>query len=64
MSEREMKFEQMLTFVQQRYEETCSRMETLKAQGKEKSATYRQLFADKLTYKNMLDLYRLHGLLP
>lgn len=64
MSEREMKFEQMLTFVQQRYEETYSRMETLKAQSKEKSATYRQLFADKLTYKNMLDLYRLHGLLP
>lgn len=63
MTEREEKFEAMLTFVQARYQDTLEKMAALKAQGKEKTAAYRQLMGDKLTYQNILSLYRLHGLI-
>ena len=36
--------------------------EALKAQGREKSATYRQLMGNKLMYKDILSLYELYGL--
>lgn len=63
MSEREAQFEKMLAFVQQRYVDTVAKMEVLKAENKTKSATFRQLMGDKLTYQNMLTLYQLYGLL-
>ncbi|MDY3225946.1 MAG: hypothetical protein SOW84_08795 [Candidatus Faecousia sp.] len=63
MSEREAQFEKMLAFVQQRYADTVAKMEVLKAENKTKSATFRQLMGDKLTYQNMLTLYQLYGLL-
>lgn len=53
----------MLAFVQQRYADTVAKMEVLKAENKTKSATFRQLMGDKLTYQNMLTLYQLYGLL-
>ncbi|MCI9475740.1 hypothetical protein AALA22_08450 [Anaerovoracaceae bacterium 41-7] len=56
-------FEKMLTFVQQEYEKTTEKMEDLKGDGKEKSATYRQLMGNKLTYQNLLAMYRLYDLL-
>jgi len=56
-------FERMLADVQQRYADTVEKMEQLKAQGKTKSATFRQLMGDKLLYQNMLTMYRLYGLL-
>lgn len=63
MSEREENFEKMLAFVQARYDDTVSKMEKLKAQGKEKSVTFRQLMGDKLTYQNILNMYRMFGLI-
>lgn len=63
MSQREEKFEQMLRSVQQQYQETSDKMEQLKAAGKEKSATFRQLMGNKLTLQNMLTLYQVYGLL-
>ena len=63
MSDREEKFEKMLAFVQQRYADTVEKMEALKAENKTKSATFRQLMGDKLTYQNILTLYKLYGLL-
>lgn len=56
-------FEKMLTAVQDSYRQADDQMKRLKAEGKEKSATYRQLMASKLQYQNMLSLYRLYGLL-
>ncbi|WP_338546216.1 hypothetical protein V1225_09185 [Emergencia sp. JLR.KK010] len=56
-------FEKMLTFVQQEYDKTKEKMAALKADGKEKSATYRQLMGNKLTYQNLLAMYRLYDLL-
>lgn len=63
MSEREEKFEKMLRAVQEEYEETCSKLEMLKAEGKTKTATYRQFTGRKLTLQNMLSMYKIHGLL-
>lgn len=56
-------FEKMLTAVQNNYNQTEARLKQLKAEGKEKSATYRQLMSSKLQYQNMLSLYRLYGLI-
>lgn len=56
-------FEKMLTAVQDNYNQTEIRLKQLKAEGKEKSATYRQLMSSKLQYQNMLSLYRLYGLI-
>jgi len=38
-------------------------MERLKAEGREKSATYRQFFGNRLFYKQMLDTYKKYGLM-
>ena len=63
MGERLEAFETMLKAVQNHYQETSSKMETLKANGKVKSATYRQLVGNKIMYQNMLSMYRLYDLL-
>lgn len=63
MTAREQDFERMLVAVQDNYRAIIARMERLKAEGKIKSATFRQLMGDKLTYQTMLSMYRAYGLL-
>lgn len=63
MSEREEKFEKMLRAVQKEYETVSEKMETLKADGKTKTATYKQMMGRKLTLQNMLSMYEIYGLL-
>ena len=55
-------FERMLAAIEENYAGIMSKMEALKAQGREKSATYRQLMGNKLMYKDILSLYELYGL--
>ncbi|MDY5564843.1 MAG: hypothetical protein SPF74_06450 [Candidatus Limivicinus sp.] len=55
-------FEKMLAAIEENYAGIISKMEALKAQGREKSATYRQLMGNKLMYKDILSLYELYGL--
>lgn len=55
-------FEAMLAEMERQYRETEARMAALKAQGRERSATYRQLMGNKLTYRQLLSLYEAHGL--
>lgn len=55
-------FESMLAAVMQEYRQTAEKMAALKAQGKEKSVTFRQLMARKLELANMLATYRAYGL--
>ena len=62
MTEREEKFEKMLSDVRKNYADTVTRMEELKAEGKTKSATFRQLMGDKMFYQNLLSLYKIYGL--
>lgn len=38
-------------------------MERLKAEGREKSATYWQFFGNRLFYKQLLDTYKKYGLM-
>lgn len=55
-------FEKMLADIEKNYADMQQKMDALKAQGKEKSATYRQLMGNKLMYKQMLFMCELYGL--
>lgn len=64
MDEKRLKaFEDMLTATLSQYNSTVEKMAKLKADGKEKTVTYRQLFASKLQLQAMLSYYRTYGLL-
>ena len=63
MDEQRLKaFEDMLTATLSQYNSTVEKMAKLKADGKEKTVTYRQLFASKLQLQAMLSYYRIYGL--
>ena len=55
-------FENMLKTILSQYDSTVEKMAKLKAEGKEKTVTYRQLFANKLQLQTMLSYYRTYGL--
>ena len=55
-------FEKMLSAIEENYTGILNKMDALKSQGREKSATYRQLMGNKLMYKEMLFLYELYGI--
>lgn len=56
-------FEKMLDDIKKRAEYEREQMEKLKEEGKEKTATYRQYFGNRMLYKMILDKYREYGLL-
>lgn len=56
-------FEKMMKAVRENYENADQKMKKLKAEGREKSATYRQLMGNKMQYQNMLSMYEIYGLL-
>ena len=56
-------FETMLADLEKQAEAEQTVMEQLKAAGKEKTATYRQYFGNRLFYKMMMEKYRKYGLL-
>jgi len=56
-------FEKMLANVQTNYAELVARMDRLKAEKKEKSATFRQYWSNKMTCQYMLSMYRQYGLI-
>ncbi len=56
-------FEAVLAEVQQDLAFKTNEIEKMKAQGKEKTATFKQYLADKLLYQRILSLYEKHGLL-
>ena len=56
-------FEKMLSDILARYDSTIEKIAVLKAEGKEKTVTYRQLFADKLQLQAFLSYYQVYGLL-
>ena len=55
-------FEDMLAAILRQCDDTAEKMAKLKAEGKEKTVTYRQLFANKLQLQAMLSYYRTYGL--
>lgn len=56
-------FEKMLKAILSQYNSTAEQMNKLKAEGKEKTVTYRRLFANRLQYRTVLSYYRIYGLL-
>ena len=56
-------FEDMLAAILRQCDDTAEKMMELKAEGKEKTVTYRQLFASKLQLQAMLSYYKAYGLL-
>lgn len=56
-------FEDMLKAILSQYDSTVEKMAKLKAEGKEKTVTYRQLFSSKLQLQTMLSYYRTYRLL-
>jgi hypothetical protein len=56
-------FETMREEILKQAETEQNRMDQLRAQGKERSATYRQYLGNRLFYNRVKDLYRKYGLL-
>ena len=64
MDEKRLKaFEDMLATILKQYDDTTEKMAKFKAEGKEKTVTYRQLFANKLQLRAMLSYYQTYGLM-
>lgn len=55
-------FEKMLSDILTQYDSVTEKLTALKAEGKEKTVTYRQLFTNKLQYQTILSYYRTYGL--
>lgn len=55
-------FEAMLAAVRENHAQTDEALRRLREQGKEKTATYRQLMGNRMMYQNLLSLYRAYGL--
>lgn len=56
-------FEAMLEEVQRLHSKSAARVETLKAQGKTRGTAIQQAIATKMSYQNMLIMYKRFGLL-
>ena len=56
-------FEAMMKAMLEQSEREAIEMEKLKAQGREKSATYRQYMGNRLFYNRLIALYKEYGLL-
>lgn len=56
-------FEKMLSDILAQYDSVTEKLSALKAEGKEKTVTYRQLFTNNLQYQTILSYYRTYGLL-
>lgn len=61
--ERLLAFEKMLADILAQYDLVTAKLATLKAEGKEKTVTCRQLFTNKLQFQTILSYYRTYGLL-
>ncbi|MBQ3338633.1 MAG: hypothetical protein IJG82_03390 [Atopobiaceae bacterium] len=55
--------ERMLADIQAQAAYEAGQMEVLRAQGREKTATYKQYVGNRLLFKAMLEKYREYGLL-
>ena len=62
-AERLAAFEAMLAGVQEQSRQVEAQMRALKAQGKERSATYRQLMGNRLQLAQVLAMYRAYELI-
>ncbi len=57
-------FERMYADLLKEQEKVLEQMEALRAAGKQKGATYKQLLAQKLTLQNMIGRFEIYGIRP
>lgn len=57
------KYEQMKDYIIASLDETIKKMEELKKEGKDKTATYRKLTARKLTLQNVISFYKMFDII-
>lgn len=60
---REEQFERMLSDIRKNYAEITAKMDKLKAEGKTKTVTFRELMGNRMILQNMLSMYRSYGLI-
>ncbi|WP_419024882.1 hypothetical protein [Emergencia sp.] len=60
--ERLVQFEKMKKSIEDQHADIVNKMDRLRAEGRQKSATYMQLMANKMTFENMLKLYELYDI--
>ena len=56
-------FEAMLADIRKQEEYEKEQIDRLKAEGREKTASYRKYFGNRLFYRKIMDKYREYGLL-
>jgi len=57
-------FERMYADVLKEQKEVLERLDALRAAGKQKGATYRQLLAQKLTLRDLIGRFDIYGIRP
>lgn len=57
------KYESMKDYILESLNETVIKLEELKKEGKDKTATYRQLTARKLNLQNVISFYKMFDII-
>ena len=57
------KYESMKDYILESLDETVVKLEELKKEGKDKTATYRQLTARKLNLQNVISFYKMFDII-
>ena len=57
------KYESMKDYISKSLDETVIKLEELKKEGKDKTATYRQLTARKLNLQNVISFYKMFDII-
>ena len=57
------KYESMKDYILESLDETVIKLEELKKEGKDKTATYRQLIARKLNLQNVVSFYKMFDII-
>ena len=57
------KYESMKDYILENLDETVIKLEELKKEGKDKTATYRQLTARKLNLQNVVSFYKMFDII-
>lgn len=57
------KYESMKDYILESLDETVIKLEELKKEGKDKTATYRQLTARKLNLQNVFSFYKMFDII-
>jgi hypothetical protein len=55
-------YEAMHSSIQNNYDQISIQLDQLKAAGRDKGVTYRQLLSNKTTLQIILDFYKIYGL--